>query len=58
MDKANLGRLAKKAAVADQRNRDMSKFRQAILDAKQVIEDDKAAIVDHEAEHAADCAVA
>lgn len=53
MDQANLTRLAKKTAARAAKNQDITRFVAKIEEAKVVIENDKAAIVDHEAEHAA-----
>lgn len=53
MDKTNLGRLAQKAAVADQRNRDISRLKVSIAETRKVIAADEQAIIDHDAEHAA-----
>jgi hypothetical protein len=52
MDKTNLGRLAQKAAVADQKNRDISKLRVAMDEARAVIRGDEQALIEHEAAHA------
>ena len=53
MDQANLTRLAQKTAAKDARNQDISALVIKIDECKAVIEADKQAIIDHEAEHAA-----
>lgn len=53
MDQANLSRLAQKANAAMARNRDITFLKAKIDECKAVIEADKAAIADHEADHAA-----
>jgi wobble nucleotide-excising tRNase len=52
MDRANLGRLAQKAAAREQKNLDITALKAKIEECKAVVEADKQAIIDHEAEHA------
>ncbi len=52
MDQANLARLAKKTAARAQKNLDITRFVEKIEECKAVIEADKQAIIEHEADHA------
>lgn len=52
MDEANLARLARMAADRSERGYDIESLKAKIEEAKVVIENDKIAITDHEAEHA------
>jgi hypothetical protein len=51
-DQTYLHTLAKRAAAADAKGRDITKLKAMILETKAAIVLDKAAIEDHDAEHA------
>jgi len=57
-DENNLRTLAQRASYAYSKNRDITKLKAMIADAKVAIAADKALITDHEAEHAGQSAVA
>jgi hypothetical protein len=52
MAKRDLGRLAQKAALADQRNHNITRLKAAMVEQRKVIKMAEQAIVDHEADHA------
>lgn len=52
-DQNNLRTLARKAAAAEQRGLSIERFKKLMDQSKEAIEDDKAMIASHEAEHAA-----
>lgn len=53
-EKANLRRLAQKAALADQKNRDISKLKAAMDRTRTLIAEAERNQVEHEADHAAE----
>lgn len=55
-EKANLRRLAQKAAVADQKNRDITKLKAAMDRSRDAIAEVEKRIVEHDSQHAAEAA--